>query len=139
MHAFVHLLPLLPPPSPSLLPPSLQFPHANVALILSKLRGPVQAQLAAIKERFHKADPSGSGHLEYSTFHRLVGSLSQGLLNEHEIMTLGRHFGEKKVCCVEGRACTCCAMQQYFLIMSMHPLRAVPSYVLLMVLVVKPH
>lgn len=120
----------LPPPSS---PPSLQFPHANVALILSKLRGPVQAQLAAIKERFHKADPSGSGHLEYSTFHRLVGSLSQGLLNEHEIMTLGRHFGEKKVCCVWRRACTCCAMQQHFLSVSMHPLRAVPSHVLLMV------
>ena len=71
-------------------------------LILSKLRGPVQSQFTAIKERFQRADPTGSGCLDYRTFHGLVGSLSQGLLNEHEIMTLGRHFGEKKVWCVPG-------------------------------------
>ena len=78
-----------------------------MSLILSKLRGPVKSQLSAVKERFHKADPTGSGVLDYRTFHRLVGSLAQGLLNEHEIMTLGRHFGEKKVWCGRGRASEC--------------------------------
>ena len=77
--------------------PCQQFPHANVDLILSKLKGPVGSQADAIQEAFRKADIHNTGKLGFHTFTSLVLQMAKGLLNQHEIMTLGRHFGDKKV------------------------------------------
>ena len=60
---------------------------------------------------FQTADSKGTGRLDYSTFRRLVLQLASGLLNEHEVMTMGRHFGGKKVrtyVCVGGAGVWMC-------------------------------
>lgn len=73
-----------------------QFPHANISLILSKLKGPAQAQASSVQAAFQGADSRGSGKLDYGRFRQLVLKLAGGLLNEHEVMTIGRHFGGRK-------------------------------------------
>ena len=75
-----------------------QFPHSNINLIMAKLRGPAIPRMQDIKEKFAKQDPEKLGVLSYVKFRSLVIQLSEGLLNEHEIMTLGRNYGDQKVC-----------------------------------------
>ena len=45
-----------------------QFPHANINLILSKLRGPAASQVNEIKKVFSEIDPSHTGQLTYEKF-----------------------------------------------------------------------
>jgi len=45
-----------------------QFPHSDVGLILSKLRGPASAHLRDIRKAFLSADPSNSGRLSFDQF-----------------------------------------------------------------------
>ena len=45
-----------------------QFPHANINLILSKLRGPASSHVMEIRKVFAEADPSGSGQLSCDVF-----------------------------------------------------------------------
>ena len=75
-----------------------QFPHSNLNLIMAKLRGPAIPRIQDIKEKFAKHDPEKLGVLPYVKFRSLVIHLSEGLLNEHEIMTLGRNYGDQRVC-----------------------------------------
>ena len=75
-----------------------QFPHSNVNLIMAKLRGPAIPRIQDIREKFAKHDPEKLGVLPYVKFRSLVIQLSEGLLNEHEIMTLGRNYGDQRVC-----------------------------------------
>ena len=74
-----------------------KFPHSNVNLIMAKLRGPAIPRIQDIKEKFAKHDPEKLGILPYVKFRSLVIQLSEGLLNEHEIMTLGRNYGDQRV------------------------------------------
>lgn len=95
----------------------LQFPHANVSLILSKLKGPASAHHSNIKIAFIQADTTNQKTLTFHQFrwlyyridcstksnpvpcicfHRkVVQGLSQSLLNEHEILTLARCYGKR--------------------------------------------
>lgn len=73
-----------------------QFPHSNINLIMAKLRGPAIPRIQDIREKFAKHDPEKLGILPYVKFRSLVIQLSEGLLNEHEIMTLGRNYGDQK-------------------------------------------
>lgn len=77
-----------------------QFPHSNINLIMAKLRGPAIPRLQDIREKFAKHDPKKLGVLPYMKFRSLVIQLCEGLLNEHEIMTLGRHYGDQRVCII---------------------------------------
>lgn len=72
------------------------FPHANINLILEKLKGPATAHIDKIRSVLSDADPNKTGTLPYETFKILVKGLAQGLLNDHEVLTLGRQYGEKK-------------------------------------------
>lgn len=45
-----------------------QFPHANIHLILSKLRGPAASHVSEIKRVFTEIDPSSTGQLTYENF-----------------------------------------------------------------------
>lgn len=74
-----------------------KFPHSNINLIMAKLRGPAIPRIQDIKEKFAKHDPEKLGVLPYTKFRSLVIQLSEGLLNEHEIMTLGRNYGDQRV------------------------------------------
>lgn len=71
-----------------------QFPHANIDLILAKLKGPAVSHISEVQRLFSEADPSSSGRIAFAQFRLLVQGLSHGLLNEHEVLTLGRHFGQ---------------------------------------------
>lgn len=73
-----------------------QFPHANVSLILAKLKGPASSHISAVKTAFAEVDVEKTGKISIDKFRNLVRGLSHGLLNEHEIITLGRHYGERK-------------------------------------------
>ena len=77
-----------------------QYPHSNINLIMAKLRGPAIPRIQDIKEKFAKHDPEKLGVLPYMKFRSLVIQLCEGLLNEHEIMTLGRHYGDQRVCII---------------------------------------
>ena len=44
------------------------FPHANIQLILAKLRGPAAAYVGNIKSTLNEADPNKTGSLPYETF-----------------------------------------------------------------------
>lgn len=72
-----------------------QFPHANVKLILRKLTGPASAHISEVKKAFSEVDRENQGRVPLDQFRMLVGALSRGMLNEHEVLTLARQFGEK--------------------------------------------
>ena len=103
-----------------------QFPHSNISLILSKLRGPASAHLSHIETAFASADPNNTGTLLFDQFsyvtlmlrvvskkyflsvaffifivyflcfRSVVQSLTHTLLNQHEVITLARHYGKKQ-------------------------------------------
>ena len=50
------------------LSPLSQFPHSNISLILSKLRGPASAHLSHIETAFASADPNNTGTLLFDQF-----------------------------------------------------------------------
>lgn len=45
-----------------------QFPHANLSLILSKLRGPAITHVDQIKNAFAEADSKNTGKVAYGVF-----------------------------------------------------------------------
>ena len=45
-----------------------RFPHANLSLILSKLRGPATAHVNKIRTAFSEADSRDTGNVAYNTF-----------------------------------------------------------------------
>lgn len=53
-----------PPPDPS----NTQFPHANISLILAKLRGPASAHTASIQKAFSDADTARTGKTPLELF-----------------------------------------------------------------------
>ena len=73
-----------------------QFPHANINLILKKLTGPASAHISDVKKAFSELDSRGEGKVPLDQFRMLVGALSHGLFNEHEVLTLARHYGDKQ-------------------------------------------
>ena len=95
----------------------VQFPHADVDLVLGKLVGPATGHTPTIQAAFREGDPAGSGHTSLQQFtyvssplpphlhycylcmalphSMVVKGLSQGLLSEHESQTLGRAFGQR--------------------------------------------
>ena len=46
----------------------LQFPHSNISLILSKLRGPASAHITHVKAAFSSADSDNTGTLLFDQF-----------------------------------------------------------------------
>ncbi|XP_003389005.1 PREDICTED: EF-hand domain-containing family member C2-like [Amphimedon queenslandica] len=73
-----------------------QFPHANINLILSKLKGPATAHIEKIKTAFNDADIDKKGFVTEEEFKTLVKGLAHGLLNEHEVLTLCRYYKTAK-------------------------------------------
>lgn len=55
---------------------SFQFPHSNISLILSKLRGPASAHISHIKTAFSDADPDNTGTMPFDQF-RYVMNVSE--------------------------------------------------------------
>jgi Ca2+-binding EF-hand superfamily protein len=73
-----------------------QFPHANIRLILAKLKGPATVHVDQIRATFKDADSENNGLIPDDQFKTLVKSLAKSLLNEHEVITLSRHYKVKK-------------------------------------------
>ena len=71
----------------------LQFPQANVALIIGKLK-----QLGASKQdEIARNDPTGgSNMMSYDSFRQFLQSLAGSALTEHEIISVARFYQDRK-------------------------------------------
>lgn len=45
-----------------------QFPHANINLILAKLKGPASSHIETVNRKFSAADAQSTGEISYKTF-----------------------------------------------------------------------
>ena len=50
-----------------------------------------------IKEILSNYDPTGAGEIPYETLRQVVRQFVGNHLNEHELMTIGRYYGDVKV------------------------------------------
>ncbi|CAH1781543.1 unnamed protein product [Owenia fusiformis] len=75
-----------------------EFAKASINLIMQKIQQALQGKGDAqdIQSFFQQNDTSGSGNMSYEQFHDMLLQVAPGLLTEHEIMTIGRYYMEKK-------------------------------------------
>jgi Ca2+-binding EF-hand superfamily protein len=72
-----------------------QFPHADKDAVLKKVSARAKEHIPSLQAAFREQDPSNSGSISVQQFTMLVKRLSQGLLSDHECLTLGRAFGQR--------------------------------------------
>ncbi|XP_014676880.1 PREDICTED: EF-hand domain-containing family member C2-like [Priapulus caudatus] len=78
-----------------------EFPQAGIDAIVKKLQqhiadSPVENLMEEIRRSFTRNDVDASGFVYYEQFHNLLVQFSSGKLSEHEVITLGRYYGEKR-------------------------------------------
>uniref|UniRef100_T1J708 EF-hand domain-containing family member C2 n=1 Tax=Strigamia maritima TaxID=126957 RepID=T1J708_STRMM len=75
-----------------------QFPQANITYIIKKIKESTvnQASSHQLNEALVNADPERTGKLEYTIFkYILMKFIDDGLLSEHEYITLARHYSKQ--------------------------------------------
>ncbi|XP_034144941.1 EF-hand domain-containing family member C2 isoform X2 [Esox lucius] len=72
-----------------------EFPRANIGSILSKIRSLPEDKHKEIKQFLDLSDPGNTGLIPYEPFRGLLVGLECGL-SEHEVMTLGRCYCERR-------------------------------------------
>nr|XP_030138939.3 EF-hand domain-containing family member C2 [Taeniopygia guttata] len=70
-----------------------EFPMADICVILNKLKSMTEPRAKEIRKTFAITDPEHTGVIGYDTFRNWIVSVAGGGFSEHEIMTLGRHYG----------------------------------------------
>ncbi|XP_028655593.1 EF-hand domain-containing family member C2 [Erpetoichthys calabaricus] len=73
-----------------------EFPKADIATIISKLKNIAEPKLKDIRISFVRNDPSNTGTILYGPFRNLLAEVAEGQLSEHEIMTVGRHYSSRE-------------------------------------------
>jgi len=70
---------------------SVQFPQSNIKVILPKL-----AELtSSAKEEFKRFLDLNGEHASFDDLRHFINSIAEGVLTEHEIVTVAREFGER--------------------------------------------
>uniref|UniRef100_A0A8C3Y6W5 EF-hand domain-containing family member C2 n=1 Tax=Catharus ustulatus TaxID=91951 RepID=A0A8C3Y6W5_CATUS len=70
-----------------------EFPMADFCVVLNKLKSMTESRAKEIRKTFATTDPEHTNVIGYDTFRNWVVSVAAGGFSEHEIMTLGRHYG----------------------------------------------
>ncbi|XP_042644745.1 EF-hand domain-containing family member C2 isoform X1 [Tyto alba] len=70
-----------------------EFSVADISFILKKLKDITELRSREIRQMFAATDPEHTKVIEYDPFRDLIVSITDGEFSEHEIMTLGRHYG----------------------------------------------
>ncbi|XP_071429650.1 EF-hand domain-containing family member C2 isoform X1 [Pithys albifrons albifrons] len=70
-----------------------EFPVADIGVILMKLKDKTESRSKEIRKTFATTDPEHTNVVDYDTFRNWIVSVAGGAFSEHEIMTLGRHYG----------------------------------------------
>ncbi|XP_071993870.1 EF-hand domain-containing family member C2 [Engystomops pustulosus] len=73
-----------------------EFPMADIASIMSKLRNIVESSPREIKQHFVANDPRNSNEMTYEAFRNVMVEICDRKLTEHEIMTVGRHYSAQE-------------------------------------------
>uniref|UniRef100_A0A8D3CM09 EF-hand domain-containing family member C2 n=1 Tax=Scophthalmus maximus TaxID=52904 RepID=A0A8D3CM09_SCOMX len=71
-----------------------EFPKADVANILNKLRAVPEEKRSEIRKFLTLSDPGSNGFIPYESFRSLLTGLDCGL-SEHEVLVVGRRFSER--------------------------------------------
>uniref|UniRef100_A0A8C5LW21 EF-hand domain-containing family member C2 n=1 Tax=Leptobrachium leishanense TaxID=445787 RepID=A0A8C5LW21_9ANUR len=72
------------------------FPMADIATIISKLKSIAEPRSREIKQLFAANDPGNSTEMPYETFRNVLADISDRQLTEHQIMTLGRYYSVRE-------------------------------------------
>ncbi|RMC06229.1 hypothetical protein DUI87_15660 [Hirundo rustica rustica] len=70
-----------------------EFPMADISVILNKLKSMTESCAKEIRKTFAATDPGHTNVIGYDTFRNWIVSVAGGGFSEHEIITLGRHYG----------------------------------------------
>ncbi|XP_058714164.1 EF-hand domain-containing family member C2 [Poecile atricapillus] len=70
-----------------------EFPMADISVVLNKLKNMTESRAKEIRKAFATTDPERTNVIGYDTFRNWIVSVAGGGFSEHEIMTLGRHYG----------------------------------------------
>ncbi|KAM4045618.1 EF-hand domain-containing family member C2 isoform 1-T1 [Anomaloglossus baeobatrachus] len=73
-----------------------EFPMADIASIMSKLRSIGESNSREIKQQFVANDPRNRNEMTYETFRNVMVEIGGRKLTEHEIMTVGRHYSAQE-------------------------------------------
>ncbi|XP_068772171.1 EF-hand domain-containing family member C2 isoform X8 [Struthio camelus] len=69
-----------------------EFSVADISVILKKLKDIAEPRSREVKQMFAATDPDHTKVIEYDPFRNLIVNITDGVLSEHEIMTLGRCY-----------------------------------------------
>ncbi|GCC36390.1 hypothetical protein chiPu_0014884, partial [Chiloscyllium punctatum] len=69
-----------------------EYQKANICTILTKLKTTGETHSLEIKRMLSAHDPQRTGIINYDDFRNIVIQIGEGLLTEHEIMTIGRYY-----------------------------------------------
>ena len=75
-----------------------EFPLADWQLICQRLKAAAKEKKEDFEREFGKHDAQKVGKIGFDLFKRLLMQLTGGTLCEHEVITLGRHYGDQQVC-----------------------------------------
>ncbi|XP_071286357.1 EF-hand domain-containing family member C2 [Agelaius tricolor] len=70
-----------------------EFPMADICAVFNKLKSMTESGAKEIRKTFAITDPEHTNVIGYDTFRNWIVSVAGGGFSEHEIMTLGRHYG----------------------------------------------
>ncbi|XP_029458980.1 EF-hand domain-containing family member C2 [Rhinatrema bivittatum] len=71
---------------------AMEFPVANINIILNKLKTKGEPRSREIKQMFAASDIEKTNKIGYEQFRNLLLTVSEGTLSEHEIMTVARFY-----------------------------------------------
>ncbi|XP_059322408.1 EF-hand domain-containing family member C2 [Ammospiza nelsoni] len=70
-----------------------EFPMADICAVFNKLKSMTESRGKEIRKAFAVTDPEHTNVIGYDTFRNWIVRVAAGGFSEHEIMTLGRHYG----------------------------------------------